>query len=299
MNSKLDTHAKMVRKPRPNRIVGFVGRFAMAVGFVGATVVTGAGQASATASSRADATATFTFSATSAAATDLFQPLFVYNIAPHTEWSQEVTIDNGGGSVATSTIEIYTGTENANGTFNARLKWVMAGTSALEGSNILGVPIDKGIHCSDLTGYSFCSRAIVLPASSPSNIGIYNLRLTNLGLQDSNNQNYWWNAALINETTNKQINVGWITAPQGGNHVESSTLTDNIDYLGSATSCSSIPQTNVSFWGARPGLSAAPSTTFTSASALPGTCPDTFSSWTVTPTGVNMIVPASPVVTAS
>ncbi len=212
--------------------------------------------------------------------TDLYQPLFLYQEGPNTNYSQTAEFTNGTRDVAPSTILVSTEGTNSNGSTSALL--IFKVTGAVKTYEL------SGVACVTQSGYSECFTGVTIPAGQ----NFDDLRLTR-SFQDASTGNYWWNAALVTGST--QVNAGLIEVPGGTTTVDpNESIINQIQYIGTQTSCSSTPQSNI-YWFEPFQSSTSSYGVYEGSLQQNGTCPTTIKPLNLggETTGVNIIAPSS------
>lgn len=224
-------------------------------------------------------TSTFTFAPAATAAagpTSLIEPLYLYQTAPSTSWSQSVTLTSGTSDVATSQVSLVAGpTVAADGTIAGQLQWTVtgAGTTTAGASLLTNPPATMpDVTCTTTATSSECSAPVTIPAPSPGNPVIGSLGISRFG-QDAATGNWWWFADVTFGAT--QSNVGFIGVPGGLTVDPSVPVTNSTLYTGSATSCTAIAPSNV-LWLSPHDQAATRYAAYTSSTTAAGTCNASF-----------------------
>lgn len=196
--------------------------------------------ASASASATVLTESIFQFPSGSGNLTDMQEPLYFYQLAPNTNWFQDDWFTNGTSDTASATVSVDGISQNPDGSLSAILifKVNASGTKVAQ--------VLTGSACNTTATYSQCYTGVTLPAVSPGYPDIDALRLTR-SFQDSSTGNYWWSAALV--TGSGQTNVGLIEVPGGTTSIDVTTenVLNQTQYVGNASTCSTVPVSNVSW----------------------------------------------------
>jgi hypothetical protein len=213
-------------------------------------------------------TSSFEWPAGTTGLTNLHEPLFFYQPAAYTTWSQTMTFANGTTEVASSRVLVYGEEVTSEGGIRALLVWRItgAGTSSFA--------LTQGDVCETHPEYSQCFTTLKIPPGSPA---ITSLKL--FRSFHSANGNYWWAAAL--ESGSTQTNAGLIQIPGEGTQVSGSAkVLNSTNYVGPPVSlCSEIPQSTVMWLSPWEGTETGGGeiyATYKESSIAPGTCESTF-----------------------
>jgi hypothetical protein len=205
--------------------------------------------------------------------TDLHEPLFFYQPAAYTTWSQTMTLANGGAEVASSRVLVYGEEVTPEGGIRALLVW------RVTGKGTSSFALSEHDICETHPEYSQCFTTVNIPSGSPASTSLKLFRSFH-----SANGNYWWAAALQSGST--QTNAGLIEIPGEGTQVSGSAkVLNSTNYVGPLASlCSGIPQSTVMWFSPWQGTETAGGeiyATYKESSIAPGTCESTF-------TGLNL-----------
>jgi hypothetical protein len=218
-------------------------------------------------------TSSFEWPASTTGLTNLHEPLYFYQPAAYTTWSQTMTFANGGSEVASSRVLVDGEEVTPEGGIRALLVWRVTG----KGTSSFAL----GEHdvCETHAEYSQCFTTLSIPPGSPA---ITSLKL--FRSFHSANGNYWWAAALQSGST--QTNAGLIQIPGEGTQVSGSAkVLNSTNYVGlPASLCSEIPQSTVAWFSPWQGTETGGGeiyATYKESSIAPGTCESTF-------TGLNL-----------
>ncbi len=209
--------------------------------------------------------------------TDLYQPVFFYEEGANTNYFQDASFTNGSSDTASSVVTVAALGKNGNGSTSALLIFKVSGaTKTYELS---------GTACVTQSGYSQCFTPVTIPAGVQPD----DLRLTRSFL-DSSTGNYWWNAALVMGSNQK--NAGLIEVPGGTTTVDNGIVIDQVQYVGPPTSCAQTPQSNISFFEPFEGSGYG---VYDGSIAANNTCPTTFTRLNLggETTGVNIVAPSN------
>jgi hypothetical protein len=209
--------------------------------------------------------------------TDLYQPVFLYELGANTNYFQDASFTNGSSDTASSTVTLAALSTNPDGSTNAL--WIFKVSGATKTYQL------GGVACNTQSGYSQCYTGVTIPAGTQT----YDFRLTR-SFQDASTGNYWWNAALMMGNTQK--NAGLIEVPGGTTTIDNGIIIDQVQYVGTATSCALTPQSNISFFEPFQGSSYG---VYDGSLAANGTCNTTFTPLNLGghTTGVNVVAPSS------
>lgn len=195
------------------------------------------GQASAAGAAMLSTNSSFEWPSGTSGLINVHEPLYFYQFATSTSWSQTATFANATSEIATSKVSVAGEEVESNGTLRALLVWRVTG-SGTESARIV-----EGVVCESHTTYSQCYTTVKVPSGSPA---ITTVRLYRSF--EAASGNYWWVAALVTGSTQKD--VGFILIPGGEETAVKPTakISNSTTYTGAPkTTCAEVPQSTVAW----------------------------------------------------